>query len=432
VKDSIIIKLHQPASRDFPSWQQLLHDKAGGEYALSADIDSIIRKNKVPVWVTREYDAMKRGGWTKEEVSSGLNRIYRLILKNDRKFSPELVRQISLLPEVEYAHAPQYAEAELPRYQSHQLAQGRPLMRGSEAVVKEAHSYSRGMPSVKIAVLDTGIEAIHPEFAGGRMQQGFDFVNIINGQQKFTGDFLGLDDMPEDEVGHGTHVSGIIAARGQRMAVGVAPNCTILPVKVLGAFKRGASVVGAGTIQDINAGIKYAVDEGASIINMSLGVKHEGGGLPHAEVVDYARKRGVTIVAASGNDGTRDKYFPGANPYVIAIGAVDPQGEVANFSTRGAHISFVAPGTNIYSTYLRQDYAFSSGTSQAAPFVSGAIALLKSYALRKTGRTLKDADLKRLLMTTADRSGRSIKTINEGFGAINLPDALKLLNYQMN
>jgi subtilisin family serine protease len=256
-------------------------------------------------------------------------------------------------------------------------------------------------------------------------------VDIIDGHADFVGDFLGLDESPEDEVGHGTHVAGIIAGAGIAMPEGIAPKCRLLPVRVLGAMKQGARRVGAGLVDNINAGVKWAVDHGADVINMSLGVRHSGGGLPHEEVVDYAKRKGVTIVAASGNDGQEALYYPGAFPSVIAVGASDDHGDVAAFSTYGRQVSFVAPGTDVYSSYLENDYAFSSGTSHAAPFVTGGIALLKSYA-RSKGRRLSDAQVKSVLKHTADKAGRGFKDRRAGFGRLNLADSMRLLAHRLN
>ncbi|MEL6866776.1 MAG: S8 family serine peptidase, partial [Bacteroidota bacterium] len=277
-------------------------------------------------------------------------------------------------------------------------------------------------------ILDTGFELDHPEIQHALLP-GKDFVDIIDGAQKFIGDFLGPDNQPEDEVGHGTHVAGIIAAKGYRMPIGLVPNCKILPIKVLGALRQGEKVVGAGLVDNINNGIKWAVDQGAEVINMSLGIKHLGGGLPHEEVINYALRKGVTVVAASGNDGQRDKYYPGALPGVIAVGAADDQGAVAAFSTFGGHVSLIAPGVNIYSSFLNKSYVASSGTSQAAPFVAGAIALLKSYALSKE-RPLGDRQIKYLLKHTSDKVSQQFKDIRAGFGRLNLLDALRLYQYK--
>jgi subtilisin family serine protease len=258
-----------------------------------------------------------------------------------------------------------------------------------------------------------------------------DFVDIIDGAEKFIGDYLGYDSDPKDDVGHGTHVCGILAAKGLKMEKGVVPSCKIIPVRVLGALKKGDAIVGAGLIDNINTGIKWAVDQGVDVINMSLGIKHEGGGLPHEQVIKYAQRKGVTIVAASGNDGSQDLYYPGALPGVIAVGSVDNNGQMATFSTYGAHVSFVAPGTGIVSSFPENKYSMSSGTSQASPYVAGAIALLKSFA-SKFGQKLKDNQVKYILKHTSDRMSGQFKDIKSGYGRINLLDALKLLKYKLS
>lgn len=430
MREHLIIKLRKPASNQFDSWQHLLHDKSSQQFHLQQSIDSILTKNEVPVWVTQEYEKAKTSEWSANEVKNGLNRIYRLILRNNASIPKSLVDQISLLPEVEYARKIDIASAELPKYESRSVLNKQFPQRAQRSIIKEAHRFTQGDSHIKIAVLDTGITASHPELQHALLE-GKDFVDIIDGQGDFVGDFLGYDNDPGDEVGHGTHVTGIIASRGANMPIGLSPKCKIIPIRVLGAMKRGDSVVGAGIVDNINAGLKHAIDARAEIINMSLGIKHSGGGLPHKEVIDYARDEGVTIVAAAGNDGRHEMYYPGANPYVIAVGALDPNGEIAPYSTYGAHISFVAPGTNIYSTYLENQYAYSSGTSQAAPYVTGLIALMKAYA-RKKRKRLSDASIKKLLMLTADRKTRRLKEMKTGFGAVNPIDALKLLDYKLN
>jgi subtilisin family serine protease len=247
----------------------------------------------------------------------------------------------------------------------------------------------------------------------------------------FIGDVNDYDDVPEDEVGHGTHVSGIIASRGLNMAEGICPNCSIMPVRVLASMKNGNRVVGAGIIDNINAGIKYAVDKGADVINMSLGIKNTGGGLPHEDVIKYAISKNVTIVAASGNDGTEEKYYPGALPDVIAVGATDNFGHVTNFTSFGADITVVAPGLNIYSSFTNNTYQFASGTSQASPFVCGTIGLLKSYA-RQQGKILTNEAIKYILKHSSDKIDTHMRNQKAGYGLINLADAFKLLNYIIN
>ena len=132
-------------------------------------------------------------------------------------------------------------------------------------------------------------------------------------------------------MGHGTHVSGIIAGKGLQMDEGVAPECSLMAVRVLATMKDGDRLVGAGIVDNINSGIKWAVDNGADVINMSLGIRHTGGGLPHQDVVRYALSKNVAVVAASGNDGTAERYYPGALKGVFAVGAADERRRAGRF-----------------------------------------------------------------------------------------------------
>ena len=430
MKPHILLKLkeHTPAA-EVPHWSDILADKSGARTTIHPSVDAALVRHKIPVWVTREYQPAQ-AHWSPAEATSGLNRIYRLILQQDSDIPPDLIRDISLLPIVEEVRIGQVGRVDLPPIQATQLSRDTDRASREAIYLDEAHRFTRGDPHVKVAVLDTGISLDHPELKEVLLP-GYDFVDIIDGAGRFMGDYTGADDLAADDVGHGTHVAGIIAGLGLAMPAGVAPRCRVLPVRVLAAMKRGSQVFGAGLVDNINAGVKWAVDQGVDVINMSLGVQHTGGGLPHQEVVDYAMRKGVTIVAASGNDGSPKLYYPGAFEGVIAVGAMDEGGEVAAFSTYGRQVSFVAPGTNIYSSYLARDYAFASGTSHAAPFVSGAVALLKSYA-RTKGRSLSDGQVKYTLKHTADKVDGQFKHWKAGFGRLNLVDALRLLDHKLN
>ena len=430
MKPHLEVKLREgvPAP-DAPYWEHAIRDKSGTNATIDRALARLLERYDVPVFATRAY-APHGASWSPEEIASGFNRVYRLVLADAGTVPARLLQDITLIPTIEYARLGAIGTTELP--QPEVAALSVPADRRSRDAIglEEAQQYSTGDSSVTVAVLDTGIWLSHPELAG-RLLPGRDFVDILDGAGKFFGDFLDADDDPTDAVGHGTHVAGILVARGQRMPRGVVPKCRILPVRVLGALRQGDKRVGAGLIDNINVAIKWAVDQGATIINMSLGVRHTGGGLPHNDVIEYARRKGVTVIAAAGNDGQEQLYYPGALPHVLAVGAVDERGEVAPFSTYGRQVSFVAPGTNIYSTYLDNEYAYSTGTSHATPFVTGAAALLRSWAIGKRGVRITDAQIKHVLKHSADRVDAQFKHPKAGFGRINVLDAVKLLEHKL-
>lgn len=379
---------------------------------------------------TREYYPAQTD-WSPEERATGLDRVYRLVLLRNQTIPREVIEQIRLVPEVEEVRAGRIGLAELPVPSATAFSRQSDTASREAIYLDEAHAYSRGSEAITVAVLDTGLDLNHREYLGV-LRDGYDFVDILDGASEFIGDFIGADDDPSDrEVGHGTHVAGIIAGRGLGMPEGVAPRCRLLPVRVLAGMQKNGRTVGAGLIENINAGIKWAVDQGAHVINMSLGVRHTGGGLPHEEVIDYAMRKGVSVVAASGNDGRNEFYYPGALPAVITVGAAAENGEAAAFSTYGDHVSFIAPGVDIYSSSLDGSYAFSTGTSHASPFVAGTVALLKSYA-KDRGMRLGDRQVKHVLKQTSDKLDRRFKHPKAGYGRINVADAMRYLDSRVS
>lgn len=430
MKPHIIIKLGSGVpTPEVLSWEEVISNKSLAMSSLHPSIDAVIAHYRMPVWVTREYRPAKNSdGWSIEELTSGLNRIYRLILYGTSAIPPSMIDEIALLPVVEYVRVGHIAAPYLPvaQFSVHTDTWSR-----AAVGVSEAHYWTNGHPDVTVALLDTGVALTHPELAD-TLLPGYDFVDIIDGGEQFFGDYLQADPDPTDLVGHGTHVAGIIAATGRSMPRGVAPRCRILPVRVLGAMKQGSRRVGAGLVDNINSALKWAVDKGADVINMSFGIPHISGGLPHREVVEYAMQRGVTLVAAAGNDGQEKLYYPGALPGVIAVGATDAEDRVAPFSTFGPQVTISAPGADIFSSYLENGYAFASGTSQSAPFVTGAAALLHSLARERVGRRLEGQAIRRLLIRTADRSDSHYRNSYAGYGRLNIPDALRLLDHECN
>jgi subtilisin family serine protease len=209
---------------------------------------------------------------------------------------------------------------------------------------------------VIVAVVDTGVDAAHEDLAS----QVLTGVDLIGSQIRTS---------TADANGHGTHVAGIIAAAGNGVGgIGVAPGAKILPVRVLDED-------GAGYSSDVAEGIIWAVDHGASIVNLSLGGP-VASAAQHA-AVQYAVERGVSVFAAAGNSGTYGAAeYPAAFPEVIAVGAVTPEDQAASFTTRGSYVDLAAPGTMILSTLPGNGYAMESGTSAAAPFAAGVAAML--------------------------------------------------------
>jgi thermitase len=219
-----------------------------------------------------------------------------------------------------------------------------------------AWDVTSGNPQVKIAVVDTGIQLNHPDLAG----------KIVAGR-----DFVQNDDIPDDENGHGTHVAGIAAAvtnDGIGIA-GVAPNVSLMPVRVLDSS-------GAGSLSAVANGILYAANQGAQVINLSLGAPQGAYSLLYA--VTYAWNKGSVIVAAAGNDGAEEPNYPAYYPNVIAVASTDSSDRRSSFSNYGQWVDVAAPGSDILSTYLGSRYAYLSGTSMASPHVAGLAALLAS------------------------------------------------------
>jgi subtilisin family serine protease len=297
----------------------------------------------------------------------------------------------------------------------------------------EAMAYEPGDPSVVIGLVDSGVTAAHPELEG-RLRAGFDCVHLAQNDlasgMRFLGDVDVTDTSPIDRfVGHGTCCAGIIGATGDRMPPGLAGACQILPVRVLGAAALPGrdDPVGIGAIADIDVGLKWAVDLGAKVINCSFGTSDAAldphAPKPHQDVVQYAAARGCILVAASGNSGAEERFWPAAYPDVIAVGAVSAAGLPTSFTTRGVHVALCAPGERIVSTALN-GYQCATGTSFAAPFVAAATALLVSRAARRSS-PLDGARVKALLT----RSASPFASPASGYGAgiLNIAAALRLL-----
>ncbi|MHB8659330.1 MAG: S8 family serine peptidase [Solirubrobacteraceae bacterium] len=222
-----------------------------------------------------------------------------------------------------------------------------------------------GSATVRIAIIDSGIDAAHPDLAGK-----------VVAAANFT-----ASDSVADASGHGTHVAGIAAAafdNGVGVA-GVAPSARLMDVKVLAVDSTGRTT---GDCADVADGIVWAADHGANVLNLSLGSPTACEAM--ALAIDYAFSRGALIVAAAGNDATTSRSYPAAFDHVVSVAATDNRDQLAGFSNRGAGwVDVAAPGAGIVSTLPTYDngsgaigYGYMAGTSMAAPVVSGIAALI--------------------------------------------------------
>jgi serine protease len=276
----------------------------------------------------------------------------------------------------------------------------------------EAWELSTGSVEVTVAVIDTGIDLDHPDLTG-QLVEGTD---VVGDDEDY---FPGAD----DRNGHGTHVAGIIGATTNN-GVGIAGvnwNISLMPIRVLDSS-------GIGNNQTISAGIVWAVNHGADIINLSVGSFSNDPMLQRA--VDYAYDAGVTIIAASGNDGKNSLRYPAAYKNTISVGSINYNYNRSYFSNYGTVLDFVAPGEYIYSTvpsgltgysYQMTDprgYEYSDGTSMATPHVTGVAALILARA-RAAGNNLTPEQLKEELRLTAQDLGDKGRDDQFGYGLIN-------------
>lgn len=241
-----------------------------------------------------------------------------------------------------------------------QVVQGAPGQGNDDIRAVTAWNVSLGN-GIKVAILDTGINLSHPDLAGKIVAQKVFTTNSI-----------------EDNNGHGTHVAGIIAANTNNGigVAGVCPNCQLIIGKVMDDN-------GDGTTSNTIAGIIWAADQGAKVINLSLGTTDPASSPLYQQAITYANQKGAVIVAAAGNSNTAAKLYPAANQGVISVGATDNTNKKASFSSYGDWVKLAAPGTNILSTMPNHtnekgvlNYGYDSGTSMAGPFVAGVAALV--------------------------------------------------------
>ncbi|MFD3661510.1 type VII secretion-associated serine protease mycosin [Streptomyces sp. NPDC058659] len=288
---------------------------------------------------------------------------------------------------------------------------------GLEALrTTEAWRTTKGK-GIKVAVLDTGVDAGHPDLAG----------SVLPGR-----DLIGFGASKGDRAWarHGTAMAGIIAGHGhgpgdESGVLGIAPDVEILPVRVIlesSDKARDKARKTRGTA--LAEGIRWAADHGADVINLSLGDDSKSAHPDAGEdaAVQYALAKGVSVVASAGNGGEKGDHisYPAAYPGVIAVTAVDRYGTHASFSTRRWYATVSAPGLEIVIADPDRRYYEGWGTSAAAAFVSGAVALVRS-----AHPDLTPAQIKQLLIDTARNRPKGGRSDAKGYGTVDPAAAIK-------
>ncbi|MBE0479388.1 MAG: S8 family serine peptidase [Dehalococcoidia bacterium] len=271
----------------------------------------------------------------------------------------------------------------------------------SKVQASQAWDVNKGSSSVRVAVLDAGIDPWHPDLSGK-----------IVAHKNFTDSYTPY----ANGQSHGTHVAGIVAAATNN-GVGIAGlgrNTSLMNVKVLGDS-------GYGQYSWIASGVIWAADNGADVINLSLGSPSYSSTLESA--INYAWSKGVLVVAAAGNNGNSGPFYPAGCYYALSVAATDSSDRLASFSNYGQWVDVAAPGVSILSTMPNSSYNYSSGTSMASPHVAGLAGLLYSTAVDTNGNGRVNDEVWARITSTTDpisaniRNGRinAYKAVN-GFG----------------
>lgn len=300
-----------------------------------------------------------------------------------------------------------------------------------------AWDLSAGDSSVVIAIVDTGTDYTHPDLqpnlwinraeadgSAGVDDDGNGYVDDVHGYD-FTdvpevngaGDYRERDPDPMDEVGHGTWVTGVACAAGNNAVggAGVAWGARFMTLRA-GYQPRTGFTLGYLAEDDAAAAIAYAVDNGADVLNLSFGDVVRAPLLEDA--VSHAVERGLVVVAAAGNSGTGEPFYPACLPGVLAVGAEDRNGHRSSYSTWGPSVALLAPGDNLLTTGLEGGHVSMSGTSLASPVAAGAAAILRSLhpdwpAGRIVAALIESA---RTPAASADAHGARLLRLDEAVG----------------
>jgi subtilisin family serine protease len=300
-------------------------------------------------------------------------------------------------PDIEYAERDGLARAAY-------VTNTTPIVSGPEwhlakIQAPQAWTVCAGRANTIVAVLDSGVNAAHPDLAG-RVLPGYNFVANTTDTT--------------DDFGHGTAVAGVVVAAGNNSlgVAGVSYGCMLLPVKVVDA-------TGFAAYSAIAEGIHYAVDHGARVINISIAGNAASTTLQNA--LNYAWSNNVVVVAAAGNNANDLPQYPAACDHAVAVSATETNDTLAAFSSYGGFVALAAPGDNIWTTQrdLTNPYGPWSGTSFSSPIAAGTAALVASV-----NPSLSNTQIVSLLERSADDVGRAGYDILFGYGRVNASRAV--------
>lgn len=399
--------------------------------------DEIIVKFKpgVATEVINELN-LKHGATEKYESPYGKFKVLKI---PQGKTVPEMIEIYARNPNVEYAEPNSIARAFMipndPLY-SYQWHFDNPDYGGIR--MESAWDIEAGDPTVVVAIVDTGVA--YENYRGFKKAPDLANTVFVSGY-----DFINNDSHPNDDDGHGTHVTGTVAQSTNNSlgVAGIAFNTAVMPVKVL-------DNQGYGTAQSVADGVYFAADNEADVINLSLGWPVEGGvafdpGATVRDALAYAYNVGVTIVAASGNDSEPAVAYPAAyDDYVIAVGATRYDEAISYYSNTGSSLDLTAPGGDVtidqnddsYGDGVLQQtlgsacdfpqdkfvFCFFQGTSMATPHVVGVAALILAQKPNFTPDQIRNT-----LQTTAEDNGASNWDSQYGWGIVDAYAALSSL-----
>ena len=416
---------------------------AGNGETIESVINSTLMQSNVLNKIEYHY-LFQHDKLSKLNDNIGLKRIYRFNFKNDEEKSGFLTKILSN-SSVEYVQEPVNYKIDSAPNDSLFKEQWGIKKIGALKSLELIEDTGIELSDILVAIIDTGIDDDHPDlYANIYINTGETGIDNQGNDKKFNGidddnngyvdDFKGFDfvdksvqinfnsdndytdwdNLPSDEHGHGTNIAGIIAAQSNNKIgiAGLAPNIKILNLRAFDA-------TGNGEDDDVASAIIYAVQAGAKIINMSFGDDKFSYLLRDA--IKFAYDNGVVLVASSGNSASDRPHYPSSFPEVISVGASDENDYVASFSNSGSTIDLVAPGVSILTTTKDGSYGIVSGTSAAAPFVSGSATVLLGI------KNFEIEEIKQILKSTATDINSTGWDLNAGAGRLNLFKAVSTL-----